>query len=161
MNKDLTISKQELCELFQQTELLTNRDAMYKSSLSVKPLSLPWNMVRGACVQLTKDAYDDLTIHVLNQATPIYAGAKWSSVKKDLRISLMKDKPADGESEEGYHVDSAVAFRHGYSANDNPKTVQLIFNTAVECIHDLVERNQTRYDTDRFKTLKMDLENLA
>ena len=58
-------------------------------------------------------------------------------------------------------VDNVVAFRHGYYAGNNPETVSLIFNTAVECVKDLVERDQTRYHEDRFTQLRRDLKGLS
>lgn len=143
---DITVTRQDLLDLFQLPEDYSLQKSYYKSNMVLKLFSL-----KKACVQIFEDGFSDVTIRILNQSQPVSQWTKWKNPDKDLVINLTHQK------NDTYKLDSAVAFRYGYTSSGNAETATLIFNTAVECVKDIMERDQKKYQEDRFKNLKDDM----
>jgi len=139
-NQDnLVITKQELHDLFQAKAFPDDGYAWALSKSKGKN-----------CVEMIQDTYSNITIRVLHQSTPVSQSLKWKNPGKDLVIKL------DHQKDDLYKVSSAVAFRYGYTSNGSSGTATLIFNTVVECVKDVVERDGV-FQEDRFANLKNDM----
>lgn len=148
----VTIDKAQIDQLFSGQNKTADGLSMFKSSMSFQPLSLPWNMVRSSCVELTERKNNELELIVLNEfLPPSYQRPK--NPEKAIKVTLRPDD----ESGNTYSVVSASAFKNNFTAEANPEAVRIIFETATQCTKDLIERSQTRFDETRFKSLKKDL----
>ncbi len=148
------ISQQGLCDLFAIKALpKTGKAPHFRSKASFRPLSLPWNMVRGSCVQLNVWKTENVGITVLNQFMPKTTAGTWDADDKGLFVSLKRVD--DGTL---YIPYNAEVFGKNYKANQGEQEeLTHIFETAQECIRDLIERDQTRYAATRFSDLKSEL----
>ena len=141
---DINVTRQDLQKLFQIKSLPSDGYAWAVSKNK-----------RSNCVEMIQDTYSDIIIRVLHQSGPVSQTLKWKNPDKDLVIKLRHQK------NDTYKLDSAVAFRYGYTSSGNAETATLIFNTAVECVKDIIERDQKKYQEDRFKNLKDDMISLG
>lgn len=137
----LIVTKDELLDLFQLSAIDNG------SWSACRGRSRGWFFKSPVCVQLVSDSYSDLTMRVLHQLLPVSQHTKWKNPDKDLQIKL------SANDDDTYNVSSAVAFRHGYYEVMNPDCVRLIFNTATECVKDVIERDRSSYQKDRFTGL--------
>lgn len=93
MSDNFKITAEELCVLFNLESVPRYPEkGTYVSHVSVRPFSMPWNMVKKSCVELAPDSYQDLQMNILNQFEPLGRGFKWRSMDQDIQVDLKKKK---------------------------------------------------------------------